>query len=559
MPEVTSDSHRPRKRSANGHSEWSGPRCDLNIQPHDDSSGAGFTGRCDDKRKGVQTRRRGRLDIFLSMPLDVVFEILGFLHPRDLVALTRTSRMIRQIIYPQGSIWRRSRMANEIPDCYPGVSEARWAFILFGGNHCHCCGVRNVHKVDFGLCRRVCAKCNRKNVVNATEFCNMFPQVDNLVLSLIPQTASLAKSWKNGFWKADIQRVAEEWRAHQQNIQLGTDNAEEEYGLYLEQRIKEVDRITQHGRVCIEWATSCAIKRTVELFKARGKGREAIREGLIALGFERRDIDFVIYLPIARVSLPLTAAGGCLVPEGTRLFTAKTLALARIQSRLVPLVEAKRDARIARESAYAQQTRIAQERECIQQIRASTFREFYSAYLFQLLPLDFWAPAHLPTVDDLLKTAPFKNIVESDLSVVVDSSSFVAAIDDLRLPQLIAGWQNSRTWIQSRPVPLVKTQQDAPIAPEDADIREIRTSIFREFYAAYLFQLLPLEFWAPAHLPTVDDLLELIPFKSIVESDPNVAVDSSSFTEAIDDLQLPQLIAEWQNSQCRPASDLLAI
>ncbi|KAF8871723.1 hypothetical protein BD779DRAFT_441174 [Infundibulicybe gibba] len=395
--------------------------------------GTVFSGKCDDESKVVQhTVRRGILDIFLSMPLDVIFEIFGFLHPRDLIALTHTNKMFRRTVYSRGSVWRRSRLVHHIPDCYPGISEARWAFILFGGNHCHRCGTGNVHKVDFGLCRRVCAECNRKNVIDASEFEKAFPQVGKLVLSLVPQTstgpspcfdpvslkqpfpAPFTKSSKDCFWKADVQLVAAEWRVHQKNIQLCKGSAEEEYILYLGKRMRDVELITQHAEVCIEWAVDRVNERKRELNKIRNKRCEAIRVGLVALGFEHRDIDSVMQLPIAQLPTPLTPT-----------------AWAQVQSQLVPLVKVRRNSRIILEGMR------------IREIRTSIFRESYAAYLFLLLPLDFWMPAHLPTVDDLLELDPFKSIIESDWSVVVDSSSFTAAIEDLQLPQLVAEWKNS--------------------------------------------------------------------------------------------------------------------
>ncbi|KAF8871721.1 hypothetical protein BD779DRAFT_1805772 [Infundibulicybe gibba] len=445
-----SDSYRPRKRSRIGRPTWQPCGRDLDVQPCSDSSGT-KSAEYDDEINVIRTIERGRLDLFLSMPLDVVFEILGFLHPRDLIAFTRTNKMFRQTVHPRGSIWKRSRIVNRIPDCYPGVSEARWAFILFGGNRCHNCGVRNVRKFDFGLCRRVCAICNRRNVIDATEFKDMFPQVDELVLSLIPQTnpgpspyfdltslkltrpVSYTKSSKKGFWKEDIQRVVEEWRMHQQSIQLGAGAAEEEYTLYLGQRMRDVEHITQHAGVCIKWAIGCVHERNRELNETKWKRCQDIREGLIALGFECRDTYFAMRLPIAKIPTPLTPA-----------------AWAQIQSQLVPLVEVQRDARITRETANIQRIQVSCTAEGVRGIKTADFRRYepharksYAAYLFRLLPLEFWAPAHLPTVDDLIELDPFKSIIESDSSVVVDSSSFTAAIEDLRLPELIVEWQNS--------------------------------------------------------------------------------------------------------------------
>ncbi|KAF8871722.1 hypothetical protein BD779DRAFT_440779 [Infundibulicybe gibba] len=458
--------------------------------------------------------------MFPSMPLDVVFEILSFLHPSDLIALTHTNKMFRRTVHPQGSVWRQSRIAHQVPDCYPGVSEARWAFLLFGGNHCHCCGAMNVRKVDFGLCRRVCTRCNRQNIINAREFGSAFSQVDELVLSLVPQTnigpspyfdstslqqARLYRSSKNGFWKADIQRVVEEWHVHQRNIRLGGGNAEEEYILYLGQRMRDVDRISQHAGECVKWAISCANERNRELNKTRRKRCKAIREGLIALGFERRDINPVMRLSIVRTPIPLTST-----------------TWVQIRSQLVPLVETQRDSRIARASAFIQQMQMLWKSRDVQEVKWP----WDIADVQEAMPL---ASANVQKMQwpwdsaDVQGTAPWPNADAQKMQTLWDSAD---------AQEITTPWASTSTREQRIP----------------RDARELRITIFQEVYAAYLFQLLPLNFWEPARLPTVDDLLELDPFKNIIESDSSVIVDSSSFTAAIHNLRLPELIAEWRNS-----------
>ncbi|KAL1940758.1 hypothetical protein VTO73DRAFT_7799 [Trametes versicolor] len=118
-------------------------------------------------RSVVQTLRgrRGSLDMMPNVPLDVILEILGHLHPRDIISLSRTSKAFRALLLDRKNafIWKVARKAlpGDFPDPHPVLSEPALAHLMFDPQ-CADCGGGPVHKVIWVWFTRYCAKCLRK-------------------------------------------------------------------------------------------------------------------------------------------------------------------------------------------------------------------------------------------------------------------------------------------------------------------------------------------------------------------------------------------------------------
>ncbi|KAF9468003.1 hypothetical protein BDZ94DRAFT_1133081, partial [Collybia nuda] len=73
------------------------------------------------------------------MPLDILFEIFGHLHPLDVLHLARTSRGLRTILMSRSSlsVWV-SAFSNVrgLPFCPSDMSEPQYANLAFD-EHCH--------------------------------------------------------------------------------------------------------------------------------------------------------------------------------------------------------------------------------------------------------------------------------------------------------------------------------------------------------------------------------------------------------------------------------------
>ncbi|KAI0270435.1 hypothetical protein BC834DRAFT_819028, partial [Gloeopeniophorella convolvens] len=84
---------------------------------------------------------RGSLKNMLTLPLEVLFEILLEMRPADLLSLACTSKDLRQVLMSRKSmsVWmaaRRNFSAASVPDLPEWLSEPAWAHLLFGPKTC---------------------------------------------------------------------------------------------------------------------------------------------------------------------------------------------------------------------------------------------------------------------------------------------------------------------------------------------------------------------------------------------------------------------------------------
>ncbi|KAI0705063.1 hypothetical protein C8T65DRAFT_809895, partial [Cerioporus squamosus] len=97
-----------------------------------------------------------------NMPLDVLFEIFRFLHPRDLLNLARTTKDFRALLMRRSSasFWATSRkQIQELPEIPENLSEPAYANLLFY-NHCHRCLRTGLHvSAYWDIQARYCSGC----------------------------------------------------------------------------------------------------------------------------------------------------------------------------------------------------------------------------------------------------------------------------------------------------------------------------------------------------------------------------------------------------------------
>ncbi|KAI0768389.1 hypothetical protein BC629DRAFT_1536111 [Irpex lacteus] len=127
------------------------------------------------------SRRAGKLRQMLDMPLDVVLEICSYLHPKDVLSLSRASKDLRKFFMSRNSasIWKAA-LANlpALPPCPDDLSVPAYVNLVFSEN-CHICMKRT--KDVYWLSRiRLCDKCRKKN-----EAYDSYPYVDDHVMKMI--------------------------------------------------------------------------------------------------------------------------------------------------------------------------------------------------------------------------------------------------------------------------------------------------------------------------------------------------------------------------------------
>ncbi|GAA5994860.1 F-box protein [Rhodotorula paludigena] len=114
----------------------------------------------------AKARKPKKLELFQSMPLDVLALIMSALDTKTLLAMSRTCSAFRSLLHPsQGtSVWKAARYNTaRIPDLTAGdLEEWMYASLLFDRT-CHVCQKARADTVDYVLRARACASCMRSN------------------------------------------------------------------------------------------------------------------------------------------------------------------------------------------------------------------------------------------------------------------------------------------------------------------------------------------------------------------------------------------------------------
>ncbi|GJN91692.1 hypothetical protein Rhopal_004715-T1 [Rhodotorula paludigena] len=113
-----------------------------------------------------KARKPKKLELFQSMPLDVLALIMSALDTKTLLAMSRTCSAFRSLLHSsQGtSVWKAARYNTaRIPDLTAGdLEEWMYASLLFDRT-CHVCQKARADTVDYVLRARACASCMRNN------------------------------------------------------------------------------------------------------------------------------------------------------------------------------------------------------------------------------------------------------------------------------------------------------------------------------------------------------------------------------------------------------------
>ncbi|KAJ7639953.1 hypothetical protein DFH06DRAFT_1216240 [Mycena polygramma] len=222
------------------------------------------------------------LSMLPTMPLDVLLEIIGHLHPIDLIHVSCTSKDFHELLRSPvtDSPWRNSFLAEyQLPECPPQVSGRRWAKLLFGPRICDECGGPGVDP-DYILCRRACIHCLHKNLRDSTDN----PELDD--------TVNRTQWWGDGrhmFWESDGTAVAAMYAAHRH--EGGTDAAHR----FIESQEVQVTENRERAVRCQDWDLRARKNSEAEYLGKLSRVTKSIHKRLVSEGFEKCDVKRVRY------------------------------------------------------------------------------------------------------------------------------------------------------------------------------------------------------------------------------------------------------------------------
>ncbi|KAM5534231.1 hypothetical protein V8D89_012138 [Ganoderma adspersum] len=233
----------------------------------------------------IPTRRniRGRcggLKIILNMPLDIVVEIVGHMHPRDLLNLAHTSKSFRKFLMSRNAapLWKAARrQVDGLLECPGHLSKPAYANLLFF-THCHWCLKPNVKSVLWEFNARYCSSCRDDLIANDYQYLQFILEVGGLTsfyrgyINTIQAPTTKGSNFKdNPYHRLEIAEVKDQWDA------LPTDD---EKKAFIVERLAAVKQRKEYGLQIHQWQQSQERGRSHESGLIREGRLEAIKKRL---------------------------------------------------------------------------------------------------------------------------------------------------------------------------------------------------------------------------------------------------------------------------------------
>ncbi|KAF9472018.1 hypothetical protein BDN70DRAFT_887472 [Pholiota conissans] len=365
--------------------------------------------------KAPLKRGKKSLSLLPTMPLDVLFEILGQLSPKDLLSVSRTNKLFRETLLSSGArtVWKCALKGQGVPECPSDLIEPRWTSLLFG-TRCESCGAKNIQKVDFHLRRRVCVKCRKANLLVTSKARKVFPDCDEIVLDLIPSTN--VGGWAHGhrsssqfYWHSDIDEMTHTLATYIHDKYLGIPGAQNALSEFIKQRTAQVDEIHSSAIKFQEWFDRTASERYNETNYAKHERFKAIKTRFLDLGYHADDIQYIKWEKECNQKAALSDA-----------------IWKRIRPILEPTIIERRDERIERQTLQ------------IRNRRRQLLFSCYTDYKASLSPLQW---KYMPDMMELEEKDPFKTVMKSAYDLELTEADFAATLFPAAIAQIQDEWK----------------------------------------------------------------------------------------------------------------------
>ncbi|KAH9951400.1 hypothetical protein B0H21DRAFT_818443 [Amylocystis lapponica] len=222
--------------------------------------------------------KRGGLKDMPNMPMDILLEIFGYLHPRDLLNMARTSKEFREYLMSRKSafLWKAARQNVEgLPDCPPYFSEPAYANLAFF-SYCHGCFKGNIQNVIWEFRVRYCTACKKAKTTDIYYF--EIPRHVQARVRITDLMTSIHAFRRTLYHTPEIEEIQASFRAL-------ADKPDEQTKLASE-RVALMKTIREHTAKCWQWQAAKYSVRSTELDNTRKQRFEAIFENLQELGWK---------------------------------------------------------------------------------------------------------------------------------------------------------------------------------------------------------------------------------------------------------------------------------
>ncbi|KZT74573.1 hypothetical protein DAEQUDRAFT_807678 [Daedalea quercina L-15889] len=210
--------------------------------------------------KTSRGRLQGGLKDMLEMPIEIIQEILQYLHPRDLLRLSWVSKSFNTFLMRKSSayIWKQSlKKVHNLPPCPEQLIEPAWVTLVFS-SHCASCGASTTSEPYWEFYARFCKRCGDAKLIIDLEW--GASRHSELIRDEIPANMfnMSSRSGDEFYLKSEVEEVAE---AYKKLLEAGD---EEELVKLIGRRILHVKKTEKHALLCARWADSQARMRDAE-------------------------------------------------------------------------------------------------------------------------------------------------------------------------------------------------------------------------------------------------------------------------------------------------------
>ncbi|PIL23931.1 hypothetical protein GSI_13682 [Ganoderma sinense ZZ0214-1] len=366
------------------------------------------------RRKAVRGRRGGLKDM-PNMPLDVLLEIFGFMHPRDLLNLARTNKSFRAFLMSKNAqfLWKASlENVDGLPKCPSYMNEPTYVNLLFF-NHCHNCLKNNVRVVLFHCSARYCPACRKTMFEDDFQYRKLFKEITSDAGEYPTWFCSFTDSSTLLLHKPEIAAFEARWKG------LDSEAAKKDLVRECKDKRKLIDDASQEF---YSWESQQKAKRSDELDEIRAGRLEAIRGRLREAGWEK-ELDFIDENPYSRFDL-----------ERQKFATRSEPLTERVWQKI------EKDVIVFIESVQTQ--RLANERKALLHERFSAFAEALGRYQGLDAKRDRESDFD-PQLKDLIMMHEFRTILDgpdsADMSALDDDDKMRTMLDTYR-----GKWQEDR-------------------------------------------------------------------------------------------------------------------
>lgn len=232
----------------------------------------------------------------LSLPLDIILEVLGHTHPLDLYHMSMTSKDVRRLIASKAAsaIWNLSFSRYAVPAPPPNASGWQWARLLFAPTMCDTCKTKiGLPIYAFGI--RCCDPC-RQSLFSVTT-----KNVRDSISETMNWTVRVPIHTHQYLWPSTHLYIYRHSEYESNALEIQQQKDTPGYEKFAAVRITHVQQIVQAHAAAVKWSQLMFLDLIGSRDRAMRKRIWRLKGRLLALGYDRVDVKNFILNEAMRV------------------------------------------------------------------------------------------------------------------------------------------------------------------------------------------------------------------------------------------------------------------